>query len=110
MKIKVLSILAPIMAIFMVLSVVSPVAAQGCSAVGLTVTHGRIDAAGYAPRLASGSQAQFDCISGRDLNFAAARQPSAWESLNYWQSLVNPATGSALGYLPGPSSFTPTAD
>lgn len=102
--------LVQIMVIFMLASVVLPAAAQGCSAVGLTVAHGRVDAAGFAPRLAAGSQAQFDCISGRDANFANARFPSMWESLNYWTSLVNPATGSSLGYLPGPSSFTPTAD
>jgi len=101
MKIKLLVLM---MVVLLLMALVMPAAAQGCSAVGLTVTYQRVDAAGYAPRLSSGSQAQFDCISGRDPNFASARQPSAWESLNYWFSLVNPATGSALGFLPVPTA------
>jgi hypothetical protein len=103
MKIKSLSILALIMVTIMLAQIV-PAAAQGCSAVGLKVAYEQVDAAGYAPRLKAGSQTQFDCIAGRDPNFASARQPSAWEALNYWFGLVNPATGSALGFLPVPTA------
>lgn len=92
-----------IMLIFMLVQLV-PVAAQGCSAVGLTVNYSKVDDRGYAPRLVSGSQAHFDCIAGRDPNFNDVRLPSAWEAMNYWFGLVNPATGSTLGFLPVPTA------
>lgn len=91
--------------LFVLMLHIMPAAAQSCSVSGLSVTYARVDAGGFAPRLGnSGTQTQFDCIAGRDPNFASKRLPTAWEALNYWFSLVAPATGIYLQPLPAPTA------
>lgn len=101
MKIKSLFVL---ISLIIMLALIVPAGAQSCSTVGLSVTYQKIDAGGYAPRIGNGAQAQFDCIAGRDPNFASRRFNSSWEALNYWFSLVSPSTGLYLQPLPAPTS------
>ncbi len=85
-----------------------PVAAQPPHSCGLAlnfaVTYAKVDAAGYAPRAAAGSETVFNCIAARDPYFSTQRFASAWEALNYWFILYGQELGVMLSPLPPPTN------
>jgi hypothetical protein len=55
-------------------------------------------------RAAIGSEAQFNCVVGRDASFLQRRFPTSWEAANYWYVLYSQELGVSLQPIPAPSS------
>lgn len=102
MKIKMMLLLVSIL---LLLAVVIPVGAQhSCGTIAsMAVSYDR-DAAGFMPRMKEGSQAQFDCIAGRDASFSARRFGSGWEAMNYFLGLLGQELGVTMQLLPAPTN------
>jgi hypothetical protein len=104
MKIKLLVLFIAILIGLLGVMVVAAQPAHSCGTIfNLSVTYDR-DAAGYHPVMSSGSQAQFDCIAGRDPNFSNQRFESAVKAANYWFGLLGQEMGVNMLVLPAPSS------
>jgi hypothetical protein len=92
--------------VLLVLLGIMPVAAQPAHTCGIVpeVVYGRVDANGYAPRAAIGSEAQFNCVVGRDANFLQRRFPTSWEAANYFFVLYGQELGVSLQPIPAPTN------
>lgn len=88
------------------LVMVTPVNAQPAHTCGIVaeVVNGRVDNNGYAPRAAIGSEAQFNCVVGRDANFLQRRFPTSWEAANYFFVLYGQELGVSLQPIPAPTN------
>lgn len=85
-----------------------PAAAQPAHACGqivnLSVVYATVDNLGIAPRPATGSEQQFNCIAGRDPNFSSFRTDSSWKAANYWFTLYSQELGVNMQPLPAPTN------
>lgn len=95
-----------LLAFAIVFAFVSTATAQPAHSCGnisnLSVTYDR-DAAGFFPRMASGDQAQFDCITRRDPYFGSMRFDAGYKAANYFLSLLGQELGVSMQLLPAPS-------
>jgi len=78
--------------------------AHACGTIfNLSVTYDR-DAAGFFPKLSSGDQNQFNCITGRDPSFNSQRFDAPYQAANYWFGLLGQELGATMIQLPPPST------
>jgi hypothetical protein len=102
MSIKLIAILFT----FLLAGFVNMVMAQPAHTCGIVaeVVNGRVDNNGYAPRAAIGSEAQFNCVVGRDASFLQRRFPTSWEAANYFFVLYGQELGVSLQPIPAPTN------
>lgn len=103
MKIRLFALLV-IVFLLMNVMVAGAQPAHACGTIfSLSVTYDR-DAAGFFPKLSSGDQAQFNCITGRDPNFSNFRFDAGYKAANYFLGLLGQEMGVTPILLPPPTT------